>query len=566
MPAEVPHGLRPEILICESTYGVQSHEGQEERERRFVKMVHEIVGRGGKCLLPVFALGKAQELLLILDEYWEAHPGLQEIPILYASSLAKKCLAIYQTYLNMMNPKLRESGKRRNPFVFKFVSNLKDRGGMNGSSDVLNDLEGAGPCVMMASPGMLQNGLSRRLFEAWCTDKRNGVVLPGYSVEGTLAKSILTEPSDIAPLMGGPKLPLRMSVDAVSFSAHVDFIQNATFIDLLKPKYLVLVHGESNEMNRLKMALQQKYCSVDEDEEMLADVSEVQRQPNTPMKIFTPKNCETVTITFVQNRLIKVFGELASEIILENSKNDSTTESAHTATASYIDAVLVGKNFEYQLLKGHELETFTALKTASLRQRLSFSTSCPFYLIMHVLIKNFGPSQVRSNITSASSKETVTSNNYEEEVLQDGNAHESSVVIMDVLLLHYKQGEIILEWTSSPTSDLFADSAMALILSASSSPSSVKLTIKEGGHSHGGHHSGEISKEGGNPCETHDHSKEKETDWGDSFLELLQDSFYDKVARSQKDSDIIEIVHHGSLYSLNISTMVQIYFLCFSSL
>jgi cleavage and polyadenylation specificity factor subunit 3 len=56
----------------------------------------DVVTRGGRCLIPVFALGRAQELLLILDEYWAAHPELHEIPIYYASSLAKKCMAVYQ--------------------------------------------------------------------------------------------------------------------------------------------------------------------------------------------------------------------------------------------------------------------------------------------------------------------------------------------------------------------------------------------------------------------------------------------------------------------------------------
>jgi cleavage and polyadenylation specificity factor subunit 3 len=68
LPAEVPPGRgRPHILIGESTYGVQSHEPRLARERRFTSAVHEIVVRGSRCLLPVFALGKAQELLLILD-------------------------------------------------------------------------------------------------------------------------------------------------------------------------------------------------------------------------------------------------------------------------------------------------------------------------------------------------------------------------------------------------------------------------------------------------------------------------------------------------------------------
>ena len=87
MAAEPPPGIVPEVLICESTYGVQSHEPRPEREHRFTSMVHEVVTRGGRCLLPVFALGRAQELLLILDEYWQAHPELHNIPIYYASSV-----------------------------------------------------------------------------------------------------------------------------------------------------------------------------------------------------------------------------------------------------------------------------------------------------------------------------------------------------------------------------------------------------------------------------------------------------------------------------------------------
>ena len=65
-----------------------------------------------------------------------------------------------------------------NPFVFKHISNLR---GMDHFDDV-------GPSVVMASPGMMQSGLSRDLFESWCTDRRNGTIIAGYCVEGTLAK------------------------------------------------------------------------------------------------------------------------------------------------------------------------------------------------------------------------------------------------------------------------------------------------------------------------------------------------------------------------------------------
>lgn len=60
-----------------------------------------------------------------LDEYWQNHPELHDIPIYYASSLARKCMAVYQTYINAMNDKIRKAININNPFVFKHISNLK---------------------------------------------------------------------------------------------------------------------------------------------------------------------------------------------------------------------------------------------------------------------------------------------------------------------------------------------------------------------------------------------------------------------------------------------------------
>lgn len=95
-------------------------------------------------MIPVFALGRAQELLLILgakskikiiesniltaifvDEYWSNHAELHDIPIYYASSLAKKCMAVYQTYSNAMNSRIQKQLTVSNPFQFKHISNLK---------------------------------------------------------------------------------------------------------------------------------------------------------------------------------------------------------------------------------------------------------------------------------------------------------------------------------------------------------------------------------------------------------------------------------------------------------
>ena len=76
--------------------------------------------------------------------------------------------------------------------------------------------------IIFLDPGMMQSGLSRELFENWCTDAKNGCIVAGYCVEGTLAKMILSEPEEITA-MNGQKLPLKMQVNYISFSAHTDY-------------------------------------------------------------------------------------------------------------------------------------------------------------------------------------------------------------------------------------------------------------------------------------------------------------------------------------------------------
>jgi cleavage and polyadenylation specificity factor subunit 3 len=125
--------------------------------------------------MPIFALGEAQNILLILEEYWSQTPELQTIPIYYTSNLARKCMAVYQTYTNMMNERIRLAHR---PFEFKFVRFLRQ----------VDNFEDVGTCVMLATPAMLQSGGSRVLLEKWASDARNGLILAGYSVEGTMAR------------------------------------------------------------------------------------------------------------------------------------------------------------------------------------------------------------------------------------------------------------------------------------------------------------------------------------------------------------------------------------------
>ncbi len=80
----------------------------------------------------------------------------------------------------------------KNAHTHRHVTHLK-------SGSAFDDV---GPCVVLATPSMLQSGLSRELFEAWCEDRRNGVIIADFAVAGTLAKEILSEPSEITTRAG----------------------------------------------------------------------------------------------------------------------------------------------------------------------------------------------------------------------------------------------------------------------------------------------------------------------------------------------------------------------------
>ncbi|WFD43359.1 endoribonuclease ysh1 [Malassezia psittaci] len=412
--AEVPP-VRPDVLICESTYGTQSLEPRLEKEMRFTALIHSIIKRGGRVLLPVFVLGRAQELLLLLDEYWSAHPELHTIPIYYASSLARKCMSIYQTYIHTMNQHIRTRFNRRdNPFVFKHVSNLRS----------LDKFEDKGPCVMMASPGFMQSGISRELLERWAPDKRNGVIVSGYSVEGTMARDILSDPDEIVA-MNGQRIPRRLSVDYISFSAHVDYTQNSRFIDEVKAKHIVLVHGELKNMSGLRAALQSRYNGRSEE-----------------VSLYMPRNCDPLMIPFRPDRTARVIGALAGEKLSKDKP---------------IHGLLVAKDFSYTVLAPEDLAEFTGLGKSVILHR------------QHVAL-NVGWDVVRWHLEGM----------YGE--IQEGVDVEGVRTLRVMNAVDIKQPrthELLLEWASSVSNDMVADSAVALLLGIDSCPATVKMTMHD---------------------------------------------------------------------------------------
>ena len=95
-----------------------------EREKEFIDSIDKITRRHGKCLIPVFSLGRAQELLLILEEYWANNPELQQIPIYHASRLAAQSLSIYKRFINSMNGRIKAQNDVSNPWDLQHILNL----------------------------------------------------------------------------------------------------------------------------------------------------------------------------------------------------------------------------------------------------------------------------------------------------------------------------------------------------------------------------------------------------------------------------------------------------------
>lgn len=438
MAAEVPHAS-PDVLIVESTYGVQVHASRAEREARFTGTVERVVTRGGRCLIPVFALGRAQELLLILDEYWQANPHLHHIPIWYASKMASRALRVYQTYANMMNARIRSQMDISNPFHFHHIQNLK-------SIDV-NTFDDRGPSVVFASPGMLQSGVSRQLFDRWASDPKNGCLIAGYAVDNTLAKEIMLAPKEVVTLEGR-RQPLNCLVDYVSFSAHVDFMQNRNFISRVDPKHIILVHGAKDEMGRLKSALMLQHKQLPEN-----------KRPTVTM----PPNLQEVKLKFSRRRSAKVMGTLAKR---EREPHEGEE----------VGGILVTQNFNSKILSPKDLPTYTPLRLGSVVSKLHVPFAGHVSTLRLLLNEMFSTVEESSEIFHKSDATEMGDNtdNESQGELIVFSLHEKQVTIT----IGKTKGVATVEWFACPVGDIVADSVIALLMHAQSSVASIHLTSK----------------------------------------------------------------------------------------
>uniref|UniRef100_A0A1D1ZMB8 Cleavage and polyadenylation specificity factor subunit 3 n=1 Tax=Auxenochlorella protothecoides TaxID=3075 RepID=A0A1D1ZMB8_AUXPR len=435
MPAADTPSPPPHIVIVESTYGVSRHLPRAERESRFLQRIHTAVARGGRVLLPVVALGRAQELLLILEEHWAAHPELHGVPIYQASGLAKRAISVYQTYIEMMNADIQAAFAVANPFAFRHVTHLR-------SARAFDDV---GACVVMATPSMLQSGVSRDLFEAWCGDARNLVVIADFAVQGTLAREILAGPAEVLT-RAGARVPLRCQVDAISFSAHADFPQTSGFLDTLAPPHVVLVHGEAGEMARLARALESAAAAA-----------------GRPRAVYTPRATQAVLVAATPARPALLRGGAAAA----GAKPGAALAGVYVAAPGA--GGVAAPPPPPLILEPEDLPRYTRLHTGRVTLRQTLALHAPFDQVRLALELLFEGVHGAGDLALVSSDQGATANDREgapvaPQILRVG---EAVTVSYDPASA---PGRLTLEWQGGPGADAVADAVVAVVLGAGPAP------------------------------------------------------------------------------------------------
>jgi len=307
---------RPDLLITESTYATTIRDSKRCRERDFLKKVHDCVEKGGKVLIPVFALGRAQELCILLESYWE-RMNLR-VPVFFSMGLTEKANNYYKMFITWTNEKIRKTFVERNMFDFKHIKGF-DR----------SYIQQPGPMVVLSTPGMLHGGLSLTIFEEWCTSEQNMIIMPGYCVAGTVGHKILNGTRKIEFKKGKPPVEVKMSVQYMSFSAHADAKGIMQLISYCEPRNVMLVHGEAAKMEFLKAKIRQEF-NID---------------------CYMPANGETATIMTPMTVAASVSTKLLRE---ESERFDSRTDEEAFKRPRLLHGILVMKDNKLKLMDPDE--------------------------------------------------------------------------------------------------------------------------------------------------------------------------------------------------------------------
>jgi len=233
-----------DILIMESTYGNRFHPINAHVEEETTSVINEVIKRGGKIIIPAFAVGRTQLLVYELHTLFDKNK-LPVFPIFVDSPLAVNITEVYrlhpecfdrETYIEFIN-------NHEDPFGFSRLTYTRD---VNDSKK-LNTFQG--PCIIISASGMAEGGRILHHLANNIEDPNNLILFAGYAAKETLARKIMDGEKDIN-ILGSPYTVKAQIIKMDYFSAHADQTGLLKYVDTSVPdklKNIFIVHGEPEE-------------------------------------------------------------------------------------------------------------------------------------------------------------------------------------------------------------------------------------------------------------------------------------------------------------------------------
>ena len=252
---------RVETLLIESTYGAKEdiQPSRQEVETAFIASVNSVLKEGGKVLIPIPAVGRAQELMMVIDQYMKSGQ-LTEAPV-FMEGMIQEATAIHEAYPEYLARELRQKILETddNPFDSEYFTNIEH------SDSREEPLREESPCIIIATSGMLEGGPVIEYLRNIAPDKKNKILFVSYQVNGTLGRRVMDGARQVSLMGKNGKIEvvsINCGIERLEgFSGHSDYNQLMSFVQRLRPKLrrVLVNHGERRKSENLSMSIRRMY-------------------------------------------------------------------------------------------------------------------------------------------------------------------------------------------------------------------------------------------------------------------------------------------------------------------
>ncbi len=238
-----------DILMIESTYGNRLHESILEAEDKLAEIVNETAKHGGKILIPAFSLGRTQEVVFSLHRLSDAG-RIPNIPIYVDSPLSVNVTEVFKKHAKGLDEEAQVFlDDDKDPLGFKslkYIQSVEESKALNNHN---------GPCVIVASSGMVEHGRILHHLKNAIEDHRNTLLIVGFQAQNTLGRKLLEGQKEVN-IFGEPYV-VKIQVKVMNaYSAHADRSDLLSYVSKVKGlKKIILVHGEEQAALDLQTAL-----------------------------------------------------------------------------------------------------------------------------------------------------------------------------------------------------------------------------------------------------------------------------------------------------------------------